>query len=163
MIDFADGRSGPASMNSTGSQTLGRLTPYLLLACFLRMQVSCCCAEGHDHWPSAAKVVAGGCACEHEHGGECTAEAGGHGQAAHHNHGCGGEGGADSHSGCHLCVIAHLRYLTPAASPAVDLLQHEIRLIVVSDLFQSRSLEVGDSKIPQALASLFACGSLLRI
>jgi hypothetical protein len=133
-------------MTSTGGLVLSRVSSLLLLALFLHMQVSCCCACDH--------------ALEAEHNEQHALGAHvGFGAGPTTEHGC-----EHSHSGCHLCVIAHLHYLAPTPMPAVDLALPQVGSFELVARADAQLHEDGFSKSfrPSSI-SLIDCGSLLRI
>lgn len=117
-----------------------RLTTYLLLAAFLRLQAECChCAHDVSHHGaehSAANVAAH----QHEHSG--------------HHAPC---------DECHLCRLSQQSYLSSADLPALDP-PAVVEVIAPQSWvldFPARIAVTHSSSLVEP--SLIGCGSLLRI
>jgi hypothetical protein len=128
-----------------------RLTTYLLLAAFLRLQLQCChCAHDHAAQPT---VDAAAHVAEHHHLG-----------TPHHHERttppCDHHGPCDE---CNLCQLSHQSYLGAADLPALD--PPAIVAVIEPEswvLNVSARIAVTHTIAPVG-QSLVSCGSLLRI
>lgn len=141
-----------------------RLTAYATLACFLRLQVACCCAA---HGASSAEI-------EFDRVGCCSVASSGHlatekastccDQHGSHNHGANAGKSEQRHGDCHICVISHLRFV-PAKYPPQPIAMHVAS--TDSSIPSVATLQFDAEGMPRLHAltdgNLLACGTLLRI
>lgn len=160
MQEFSDVTICRSSMSLTRVIALSRVTAYVVLACFLRMQGACCCAA-HSPATAAAAAPQIGCDCHGGSHGSCCAEEG-HG---YHDDSQGIKTPSRPQGGCHLCVIAHLHYvLTPQLAPLNFLANclSDVPILAAPASSGIRGCAFVDSTAPPP-ATLLACGSLLRV
>lgn len=133
-----------------------RVSRFLLLAIFLRLQVACCCAahpaaESNDIAPF--RSVRGSSVHTHSHPGDCGHE--------HKEH-----GSSDSNKDhCHLCVLTHLQYM---AGPHAFTFDFDAATIIAWRLDDLLAPSLDGSVFVASTSSsagqrLLACNAMLRI